>query len=734
MNRSNHHPERDDEELDRLLDNYWDRLNANSVPNPVPDRDLDPELTEMIHHLQSHDDAQGPTASFMRRLREDLTMATVDPISLSPRSSPGAPPASTPAPRTRSTSHQRQTRWRPALELMAAAMLIFALIGGYFGADRPFFGVSSLWQSDQSSEPEGMLYGNAARTGEMAGPGPDGQPGLRWRINGFSNAQGIFTAPIVAGDTIYTTGQRQDRGSVITITSLSAIDLNTGKTRWSVDLDGMDAGTPSVANGLVYIGVRFYAVPGANLATPAPYPTSPGALIAFDATTGVEQWRHTMAATEAYSPVVANGSVYVNSMDGSISALDGRTGAVRWRTPLGNFDGFGSPASPAVADGIVYTANNDGVLYALNADSGDVKWVAPTKGNLLQTPVISDGVVYAAASLVSEDERASQQQGWLAAFNASDGKALWTRDIGSQPYSSVAVANGHVFLAAGVDRPSFVAYDAATGNIAWTLSDAGNAAFSPSVAGDTIYTGSNANNRLYALDATTGQERWAVELSGSVVGPPAVIDGMVIASTRDGRLYAIGGSAVALGTPIATPIPGGDASGLPECTITPHAPWSELDLSGTPAKSLLPVTDAQRHGQPAAAKPGDLPAGQPADGATVAEIQDMLTQAHVCSQRGLDRAAAAFVSDDFLRRPWVNATLDMNYERSGYTLVSDILANVALDEVTADATRVLPDGRIGVFVPYPATNAGQFLVFVNQDGHWLLDEWIEVRDNPDAMG
>jgi hypothetical protein len=209
---------------------------------------------------------------------------------------------------------------------------------------------------------------------------------------------------------------------------------------------------------------------------------------------------------------------------------------------------------------------------------------------------------------------------------------------------------------------------------------------------------------------------------------------MVIASTRDGRLYAIGGSAVALGTPISTPIPGGDASGLPECTITPRAPWSELDLSGTPAKGRLPVTDAQRHGQPAAAKPGDLPAGQPADDATLAEIRDMLTHAHVCSQRGLDRAAAAFVSDDFLRRPWVNATLDMNYERSGYTVVSGILANVALDEVTADATRVLPDGRIGVFVPYPAANTGQFLVFVNQDGHWLLDEWIEVRDNPEAMG
>jgi outer membrane protein assembly factor BamB len=617
---------------------------------------------------------------------------------------------------------------------MAAAMLIFALIGGYFGTDRPFFGVSSLWQGDQSSDPEGMLYGNAARTGEMPGPGPDGQPGLRWRINGFSNAPGIFTAPIVAGDTIYTTGQRQDRGSVITITSLSAIDLNTGKTRWSVDLDGLDAGTPSVANGSVYIGVRFYAVPGATLATPAPYPTSPGALIAFDAKTGVEQWRHTMAAAEAYSPVVADGSVYVNSMDGSISALDGKTGTVRWRMPLGNFDGFGSPASPAVADGVVYTANNDGVLYALNADSGDVKWVAPTKGNLLQTPVISDGVVYAAVSLVSEDERASQQQGWLAAFNASNGAELWTREVGSEPYGPPAVADGRVFLTVGPRNTSLVAYDAATGNIAWTLNGAGQASYSPSIVDGVIYSSSALDNRLYAIDASTGQERWNVQLGGSVVGSPAVIDGLVIASTRDGGLYALGGSAVQAGTPVATPIIGGDASGLPECTVEPRAAWSELHLTVEPAKSLLPVTDAQRHGQPAAAKLGDLPAGQPADDARVAEIKDMLTQARVCSQRGLDRAAAAFVSDDFLRRPWVNATLNMNYERSGYTLVSDILANVALDAVTADATRVLPDGRIGVFVPYPATNAGQFLVFVNQDGHWLLDERIEVRDNPEAMG
>ncbi|MGH2531511.1 MAG: hypothetical protein ACRDJW_04310 [Thermomicrobiales bacterium] len=106
----------------------------------------------------------------------------------------------------------------------------------------------------------------------------------------------------------------------------------------------------------------------------------------------------------------------------------------------------------------------------------------------------------------------------------------------------------------------------------------------------------------------------------------------------------------------------------------------------------------------------------------------MLVQANACFQRGRQQEVAAFVSDDFLRRPWVAANLENN---DGYRF---LWSPASPDDFDVEDTRILPDGRVGVQIEHEGALSSLFLVFVEQDGRWLLDERIEVSENPEGGG
>jgi outer membrane protein assembly factor BamB len=75
------------------------------------------------------------------------------------------------------------------------------------------------------------------------------------------------------------------------------------------------------------------------------------------------------------SPVVADGVVYVASLDKHLYAVDQETGKEKWsftsRMPIAS--------SPAVADGLLYFVSGAGSLAALDIADGKPKWVLPTE-------------------------------------------------------------------------------------------------------------------------------------------------------------------------------------------------------------------------------------------------------------------------------------------------------------------------------------------------------------------
>jgi hypothetical protein len=87
-------------------------------------------------------------------------------------------------------------------------------------------------------------------------------------------------------------------------------------------------------------------------------------------------WKFQTGGRVISSPVVSGGTVYVGSADGSLYAIDQRTGTQRWKfTTQGPVH-----SSPAVAGGLVYVGSLDGNVYAVDAATGTERWKFTTKG------------------------------------------------------------------------------------------------------------------------------------------------------------------------------------------------------------------------------------------------------------------------------------------------------------------------------------------------------------------
>jgi hypothetical protein len=76
------------------------------------------------------------------------------------------------------------------------------------------------------------------------------------------------------------------------------------------------------------------------------------------------KWNYTTGGYVFSSPAVANGVVYVGSLDHNVYALNASTGAKVWTYTSGS----SVESSPAVANGVVYVGGDH--AYALNAKTG----------------------------------------------------------------------------------------------------------------------------------------------------------------------------------------------------------------------------------------------------------------------------------------------------------------------------------------------------------------------------
>ena len=259
---------------------------------------------------------------------------------------------------------------------------------------------------------------------------------------------------------------------------------------------------------------------------------------------------------DSSSPTVANGVVYVGSMDGNLYAYaaDCGTGGSSCSPIWKGVTGDSVQSSPTVADGVVYIGSEGGkwktgkvYAYAVGCASGGGTcspiWTADTGGSIYASPAVVDGVVY----IADENGKVSA----YAVGCASDGgtcSPLWTASAGRGIWSSPAVADGVVYVGSRDGKLYAFAAGCASGggtcSPLWTGTTGGDIYSSPAVADGVVYIGST-EGALYAFavgcasGGGTCSPLWIGAAGSWIAGSsPAVADGVVYAGSGDGKLYA----------------------------------------------------------------------------------------------------------------------------------------------------------------------------------------------------
>ncbi|MDV9172448.1 PQQ-binding-like beta-propeller repeat protein [Streptomyces sp. W16] len=317
-----------------------------------------------------------------------------------------------------------------------------------------------------------------------------------------------------------------------------------GTRLWSFQTDHCVRSTPTVVDGVVYVG------------------DDGGSLHAVDAATGERRWSRALDAGPVRSTPAVHGDLVYATAGRTLYATDKGTGQGRWDFAEGRVGV--STTVGVVADRLC--VGNSGTLYMLNAEHGTehwhfsvgmttLQWVAldgpsailGNKGNhvyaldaharrkkwgtrVVNSPVsgpsaLSDGTLYV-----------GNQRGELHALDTSNGQRKWRHDTGSAIRSAPTVADGTVYV--GNDDERLYALDAATGKVKWRFTAMGPVRTTPAVTGTTVHFGSD-DGSVYAVDTVSGRERWRFPTGGPVVSSPAVVDGVLYVGSDDTRLHAI---------------------------------------------------------------------------------------------------------------------------------------------------------------------------------------------------
>jgi outer membrane protein assembly factor BamB len=206
------------------------------------------------------------------------------------------------------------------------------------------------------------------------------------------------TGVTVDGDIAYV---GDNRGNVY------AVDVATGKLRWSAKTGGFLANPLASAGGSVVVAVQ-----GGRTTRPR--------LIALAEDDGSEIWNIEIqgAALFATSPVIGDGQVIVGLSDQTVRAFGVSDGSERWSARLNSPLFF--TGAPALAPDAVVVLDSFGQVYRLDPATGERVWDFALNVSTPQTPVV----------IGAENVLVPTSTGQLAAIDLGSGRLVWESPAG----------------------------------------------------------------------------------------------------------------------------------------------------------------------------------------------------------------------------------------------------------------------------------------------------------------
>jgi outer membrane protein assembly factor BamB len=248
-----------------------------------------------------------------------------------------------------------------------------------------------------------------------------------WRAStgeGASRYTRVLSQPIVANRRVYAMD-----GAV----QVSAYDTAAGERLWQVDLKPEDERGTSFGGGIAFWNDRLYASTGY------------AQVLALDPADGRVIWRSNVGAPVRSAPTVADGRVFVITIENELVALAADDGRRLWvHNAIPETASLLGGASPAVEGEVVVAAYSSGEIFALTVETGRPLWsdslastrnvgAVSTLADIRGWPIIDRGRVYAAS-----------HSGRMAAIDLRTGDRAWEQELGST--HSIWVAGDYVYV------------------------------------------------------------------------------------------------------------------------------------------------------------------------------------------------------------------------------------------------------------------------------------------------
>jgi outer membrane protein assembly factor BamB len=628
-----------------------------------------------------------------------------------------------------------RAKWDRMLTFEAAAVvvLLVALIGSIasrgFGSNQPNAVISAVAEQESGVA---MYRENAARTGVSTEAGPETVPEVAWshRLNGGRIAGSVAADGVVFVAIELASSQHPSK--------VEARTIETGTILWTREMENLSAPALLFADDRLFVSTE-YAQDENGI--------EPGHLIALDAATGKELWIAESGGTRLSSPVLSDGVIYVLGEDHQLHAFDARSGEQGWsldiatlsseasgKTPFREeISGLLSPFSPSIVDGIILITAGDGLLYAIDLDTRSVVWHFETDGNSVETPAVVGGRVFFSAcdiDIPTEPYDPAEDHCWIYALDAATGQELARHS--STFGMSVAAVSPQVLIARDGDQTVLLS----TSDLSALGAVPDRELAEPAVTADRIYVSDHEGSVIAYRYSAAGvvEEIWKVYTGSSLMGAPQIARGLLIIPGADSS-----DSIIALGVGSATPVAEAgipvDLSGLPACTPPPPVDWTSV--TGEPEFTIDAVAATSEEGgytggyglsssSQAWMDFDDVPTGTGASAEAnegiAASIQAMID----CLKPGVTEDVSGFFTEDFYRRDWVKSQIEQGAPVESWFL-GGLFPNFLKEVQTAT---VLPDGRVAILAdpadPHVVEDFAMFVVFVERDGYWVVDESIRV--------
>jgi len=291
--------------------------------------------------------------------------------------------------------------------------------------------------------------------------------------------------------------------------AVKAVDVETSETLWTYRRKE----TGTFADGETWATPHAIATDGEFV-----FVSINLGLAALDAETGEKQW-HYRTGSLFRELTFAGNTAFIGEF--GITAIDTTIGTRRWQVEWNT----GPSTPPAVADGTVFGSQNvsieDGdhewILRAFDGKNGDSKWTRRvdlgTDAYAVNTPVHRGTLYFGGAHLF--------------AFDAETGDTAWKRKNaidGDSAYSLVADGDRLYSIPTGSsgDSRPVRAFDASDGKRLWSRETPSDTAVEGAIAGSTLCL--TFENALRLVDSETGELLSEVEQDFGFPDPPRVAD------------------------------------------------------------------------------------------------------------------------------------------------------------------------------------------------------------------